>query len=40
MEGLLHKNDIINGKVPKLNETLEVKIIKVDFEKRQIAFSY
>ncbi|MCA6433522.1 MAG: S1 RNA-binding domain-containing protein, partial [Cytophagales bacterium] len=40
LEGLLHKNDIINGKVPKLNETLEVKIIKVDFEKRQIAFSY
>lgn len=40
LEGLLHKNDVRDGKVPKLNETLDVKIIKVDFEKKQIAFSY
>ncbi len=39
-EGLLHKNNIKNAKMPKLNETLQVKIINIDFEKKQIAFSY
>ena len=39
LEGLLHKNNIRDSKVPKLNETLQVKIIKIDFDKKQIAFS-
>jgi superfamily I DNA and/or RNA helicase len=40
LEGLLHKNNIRNNKVPKPNETIKVKIIKIDSEKKQIAFSY
>ena len=40
LEGLLHKNNIRKGKVPKLNDTLQVKIIKIDFEKEQISLSY
>jgi superfamily I DNA and/or RNA helicase/predicted RNA-binding protein with RPS1 domain len=40
IEGLLHKSDISRGKDPKLNESIEVRIIKIDLEKKQIAFSY
>ena len=40
LEGLLHKNNIRNNKLPKSNETIQVKIIKIDSEKKQIAFSY
>lgn len=40
LEGLLHKNNILKGKLPQVNETIQVKIIKIDFEKKQIAFSY
>lgn len=40
LEGLLHKNNILKGKLPQLNETLQVKIIKIDFKKKQIAFSH
>jgi ribosomal protein S1 len=40
LEGLLNKNNIRNNKVPKSNETIQVKIIKIDSEKKQIAFSY
>lgn len=39
-EGLLHKNNIGRGKVPKVNEPLVVRIVKIDLEKKQIAFSY
>ncbi len=39
-EGLLHKSNIGRGKVPEFNEPLEVRIIKMDLEKKQIAFSY
>lgn len=40
LEGLLHNNKISQGKVLQLNEPIEVKIIRIDFEKKQIAFSY
>jgi predicted DNA helicase len=40
IEGLLHKNSIKNNKVPKLKESIKVKIEKIDLEKKQIAFSY
>ena len=40
LEGLLNKNNIRNNKVSKSNETIQVKIIKIDSEKKQIAFSY
>ncbi len=39
-EGLLHKNNIGRGKVPEVNEPMEVRIIKIDLEKKQISFSY
>jgi predicted DNA helicase len=40
LEGLLHRNSIAKGKLPKINETVQVKISKIDIEKKQIAFSY
>lgn len=40
LEGLLHRNNIRTNKILKLNETVEVKIIKIDTVKKQIAFSY
>lgn len=39
-EGLLHKNNIRRGNLSQVNEPLEVRIIKIDLEKKQIAFSY
>lgn len=39
-EGLLHKNDISRNKNFLLNEELQVKIIKIDTVKKQIAFSF
>ncbi|MEO5775305.1 MAG: AAA domain-containing protein [Flavobacterium sp.] len=38
--GLLHKNNIYKTRESQLDETLQVKIIKIDFEKKQIKFSY
>lgn len=40
LQGLLHKKNIRKGKVPKLSETLHVKIIKIDDEKKRISFSF
>lgn len=40
LEGLLHKNDITRNKKFLLDEDLQVKIIKIDTVKKQIAFSY
>lgn len=40
LEGLLHKNDIKKRKNFLLNESIQVKIIKIDTVKKQIAFSY
>lgn len=40
LEGLLHKNDITKNKKFLLYEDLQVKIIKIDSVKKQIAFSY
>ena len=37
-EGLLHKNNIGRGKVPKVNEPLVVRIIKIDLEKTNSIF--
>lgn len=39
-EGLLHKNDIKKHKLLLLNDSIQVKIIKIDTVKKQIAFSY
>jgi predicted RNA-binding protein with RPS1 domain len=39
-EGLLHKNDIKKHKMFLLNDSIQVKIIKIDIVKNQIAFSY
>jgi ribosomal protein S1 len=39
-EGLLHKNDINKRKEFLLNESIQVKIIKIDTVKKRIAFSY
>ena len=40
IEGLLHRNNIRKNKILKLNQTVQVKIIKIDIVKKQIAFSY
>src|SRR5690606_33079883 len=40
LEGLLHKNDIKKRKKFLSNESIQVKIIKIDTVKKQIAFSY
>lgn len=40
IEGLLHKNNIRNRRMPQVDETIQVKIIQIDLEKKQIAFSY
>lgn len=40
LEGLLHRNNIRKNKTLNLNETVQVKIIKIDPVKKQIAFSY
>lgn len=40
LEGLLHKNDIKKHKKFLFNENIQVKIIKIDTVKKQIAFSY
>lgn len=40
LEGLLHRNNIRKNKTLNLNETVQVKIIKIDTVKKQIAFSY
>ena len=39
-EGLLHKNEIKNRNKISLNDNIQVKIIKIDTVKKQIAFSY
>jgi ribosomal protein S1 len=38
IEGLLHRNNIKNGRMPQLKETIKVKIGNIDYEKKQIAF--
>jgi len=40
LEGLLHRNNIRKNKTLNLNETVQVKIIRIDTAKKQIAFSY
>ena len=40
LKGLLHRNNIRNKNALILNETIQVKIIKIDSEKKQISFSY
>ncbi|MFV0179772.1 AAA domain-containing protein [Empedobacter falsenii] len=39
-EGLLHLNKIRNNKLFQLNDEIQVKIIQIDFNKKQISFSY
>ena len=40
LEGLLHRNNIKKNRTLKLNESIQVKIIKIDTDKKQISFSY
>jgi ribosomal protein S1 len=38
IEGLLHRSNIKNGRMPQLKEIIKVKIGNIDYEKKQIAF--